>query len=95
MDLVEDCQKVVTQARSGGRDEVSCIILGRGADEAKVLHWLKVAASVRGFDGFAVGRTIWYHALAAYLAGQLSRDDAVQSIARRYTEMYDTYVAAT
>jgi myo-inositol catabolism protein IolC len=74
---------------------VSCIILGRGADEAKVLHWLKVAASVRGFDGFAVGRTIWYHALARYLAGQLSRDDAVQSIARRYTEMYDTYVAAT
>ena len=95
MDLAEDCQKVVTQARSGGRDEVSCIILGRGADEAKVLHWLKVAASVRGFDGFAVGRTIWYHALARYLAGQLSRDDAVQSIARRYTEMYDTYVAAT
>ncbi|MGO9853724.1 MAG: 2-deoxy-5-keto-D-gluconate 6-phosphate aldolase domain-containing protein [Acidimicrobiales bacterium] len=71
------------------------IILGRGADEAKVLRWLRVAASVRGFDGFAVGRTIWSDALAGFLAGQVSRDDAVQIIARRYNEMYDTYVAAT
>jgi 5-dehydro-2-deoxygluconokinase len=74
---------------------VACIILGRGADEAKVLHWLRVAASVRGFDGFAVGRTIWYDALAGFLAGQVSRDDAVEKIAGRYKEMYDAYVAAT
>jgi 5-dehydro-2-deoxygluconokinase len=74
---------------------VTCIILGRGADEAKVLHWLQVAASVRGFDGFAVGRTIWHDALAGFLAGQLSRDDAVQHIAARYSDMYDAYVAAT
>jgi myo-inositol catabolism protein IolC len=95
LDLAEDCQKVVTQARGGGRDGVACIILGRGADEAKVFHWLRVAASVRGFNGFAVGRTIWYDALEEFLAGQISRDDAVQNIARRYKEMYDTYVAAT
>ena len=94
LDLAEDCQKVVTQARSGGRDGVACITLGRGADEAKVLHWLRVAASVRGFEGFAVGRTIWFDALAGFLAGKSSRDDAVQNIARRYKEMYDTYVAA-
>jgi myo-inositol catabolism protein IolC len=94
LDLAEDCQKVVSQARSGGRDGVACIILGRGADEAKVLRWLRVAASVRGFDGFAVGRTIWYDALAGFLAGQVSRDDAIQKIAGRYTEMYDSYVTA-
>ncbi len=73
LDLAEDCQKVVTQARSGSRDGVACIMLGRGADEAKVLHWLRMAASVRGFDGFAVGRTIWYDAHAGFLAGQVSR----------------------
>jgi myo-inositol catabolism protein IolC len=94
LDLAEDCQKAVTQARSGGRDGVVCIILGRGADEAKVVHWLRVAASVRGFDGFAVGRTIWYDALERFLAGQVSREDAVQKISGRYKEMYDTYVAA-
>jgi myo-inositol catabolism protein IolC len=95
LDRADDCQKVVTQARSEGRDGVVCIILGRGADEAKVFHWLRVAASVRGFEGFAVGRTIWYDALASFLAGRSSRDDAVQSIAGRYQDMYDTYVGAT
>jgi 5-dehydro-2-deoxygluconokinase len=94
IDLAEDCRKVVTQARSGGRDGVACIILGRGADEAKVLHWLRVAASVPGFDGFAVGRTIWYDALARFLAGRGSREDAVQNIAGRYQEIYDAYVGA-
>ena len=94
LDLAEDCQKVVAQARSGNRDGVVCIILGRGADEARVLHWLQVAASVRGFDGFAVGRTIWNDALVGFLAGQGSRDDAIQKIANRYQEIYDAYIAA-
>ena len=95
LDRAEDCKRAVTQARNGGRDGVVCIILGRGADEAKVLHWLEVAASVKGVDGFAVGRTIWYDALQGFLAGQVSREDAVQQIAGRYKEMYDTYLAAT
>ena len=95
LDRAEDCKRAVTQARNGGRDGVVCIILGRGADEAKVLHWLEVAASVKGVDGFAVGRTIWYDALQGFLAGEVSREDAVQQIAGRYKEMYDTYLAAT
>ena len=95
LDRAEDCKRAVTQARHGGRDRVVCIILGRGADEAKVLHWLQVAAPVTGFDGLAVGRTVWYDALQGFLAGQVSREDAVHQIAGRYKEMYDTYLAAT
>jgi myo-inositol catabolism protein IolC len=94
LDQANDCRRVVAQARSGGRDGVMCVILGRGADEATVLEWLRVAASVTGFDGFAVGRTVWYEALQGFLAGHTPRDDAVQEIARRYKEMYHAYVAA-
>jgi 5-dehydro-2-deoxygluconokinase len=94
LDHAEDCRRTVSQARSGGRDGVMCIILGRGADETKVLQWLRVAASVEGFDGFAVGRTIWFEALQGYLAGKVNRDQAVQTIAGRYQEIYDAYVAA-
>ena len=50
-----DCESVADLARSGGRDSVVCVVLGRGADEPKVIEWLKVAAPVHGFDGFAVG----------------------------------------
>jgi myo-inositol catabolism protein IolC len=95
LDAAEDCQRTVAQARTGGRDGVVCIILGRGADEAQVMQWLRVAASVPGFDGFAVGRTIWFDALQGFLAGHVSRQEAVHTIAGRYKEMYDTYVSAT
>src|SRR5207302_1910507 len=39
-----DCEALVAQARAGGRDGVACVVLGRGADEAKVDHWLAQAA---------------------------------------------------
>jgi myo-inositol catabolism protein IolC len=95
LDQAEECQRVVAQARSGGRKGVVCIILGRGADEAKVVEWLRVASSVEGFDGFAVGRTIWNDPLRRFLAGESPRKDVVHEIATRYKEMYDAYVAAT
>jgi myo-inositol catabolism protein IolC len=95
LDQAEDCRRVVSQARSGGREQVVCIILGRGADEPKVLEWLRVAASVEGFDGFAVGRTIWNDPLRKFLAGDSDRDETVHEIAGRYKKMYDTYIGAS
>ena len=41
-------RSVADLARSGGRDSVVCVVLGRGADEPKVIEWLKVAAPVHG-----------------------------------------------
>jgi myo-inositol catabolism protein IolC len=85
------CDAVVAQARTGGRDGVKCIVLGRGADEAQVVEWLKIGAAVDGFDGFAVGRTIWQDALKSYLAGKSTREQAVDEISRRYLEMIAAY----
>ena len=42
-------------------------MLGRGGDEAKVVHWLQSGAGVPGYIGFAVGRTIWWDALKRWL----------------------------
>ena len=55
LDRREDCEKVVAAARRGGRDQVGCIVLGRGEDDQKVREWLATAAAVPGFIGFAVG----------------------------------------
>ncbi|HEY5272405.1 MAG TPA: DUF2090 domain-containing protein [Acidimicrobiales bacterium] len=95
LDQAEACRRVVTQARSGGREGVVCIILGRGADAPKVVEWLRVVSSVEGFDGFAVGRTIWNDPLRRFLAGDVGREEVVHEIATRYKEMYDAYVTAT
>ncbi len=60
IDRPEDCVKVVAAAQHGGRDHVGSIILGRGEDDTKVRQWLKTAAAVPGFIGFAVGRTSFW-----------------------------------
>ncbi|HWX87080.1 MAG TPA: DUF2090 domain-containing protein, partial [Solirubrobacteraceae bacterium] len=68
-----DCEMLAAQARSGGRDGVVCVVLGRGADDAKVDHWLEQAAPVDGFVGFAIGRSIWWDPLKAYVDGKIER----------------------
>ena len=35
LDRREDCEKIVAAARRGGRNQVGCIILGRGEDDRK------------------------------------------------------------
>jgi myo-inositol catabolism protein IolC len=86
LDRREDCEKIVAAARRGGRDKVSCIILGRGEDDKKVREWLTIAAGVAGFIGFAVGRTDFWQPLVNFRAGQITREAAVAEIARRYQE---------
>jgi myo-inositol catabolism protein IolC len=89
-----DCARIAATCRRQGRDDVSCLILGRGADESRVERWLRVAAPVEGFGGFAVGRTIWWDAIASYLARELDRVSAVATIAERYLHFVDVYRAA-
>ena len=72
LDRREDCERIVAAARRGGRDNVGCIILGRGEDDSKVREWLAVAASVPGFIGFAVGRTDFWQPLVGFRAGKLT-----------------------
>lgn len=86
LDRREDCERVVEIARRGGRREVACIVLGRGADQAKVEAWLATAAAVPGFIGFAVGRTTFWDAIAGFEANRLTREQAVATITQRYLQ---------
>jgi myo-inositol catabolism protein IolC len=91
LDSQAACEEVVAQARAEDRSGVTCIVLGRGADVAQVLEWVRIGASVDGFDGFAVGRTLWAEALKNFLAGHASRAQTVDEIARRYRDVIDAY----
>ena len=91
LDRREDCEKVVAAARRRGRDNVGCIILGRGENDQKVREWLTIAATVEGFIGFAVGRTSFWDPLINMRARQITREDAVAQIAGRYREFVDIF----
>jgi len=86
LDRRKDCEKIVAAARRGGRDNVGCIILGRGEDDQKVREWLATASGVPGFIGFAVGRTSFWNPLVDWLAKKITREEAVNQIVRRYQE---------
>ncbi len=94
LDRSEDCEKIVAAARRGGRDNVSCIILGRGEDDKKVHEWLKTAAAVDGFIGFAVGRTDFWDPLVNMRAGKFTREEAANEMARRYREFVKVFEGA-
>ena len=94
LDSRDDCAKVVTAVRRGGRDKVGCIVLGRGEDDKKVRQWLQVAAPVPGFIGFAVGRTTFWEPLVAYRDKKASREDAAKRIAASYREWVDLFEKA-
>jgi 5-dehydro-2-deoxygluconokinase len=89
-----DCEMLVAQARSGGRDHVTCVVLGRGADDAKVDHWLGEAAGVDGFIGFAIGRSIWWDPLKAYVDGKIERAAGARKIAENYLRFVAVYERA-
>ncbi len=94
IDRAEDFARVVAAVRRGGRDRVGCIVLGRGEDDAKVRQWLKTAAAVPGFIGFAVGRTSFWEPLTDWKNGRIARDAAVVEIARRYQEWVNIFESA-
>jgi len=87
----DDCERIVRAARHDGRSGVGCIVLGRGADEAKVCRWLTTAAGVDGFIGFAVGRTSFWDAVAGWHAHRLTRAQATSQIAARLREWVDIF----
>jgi myo-inositol catabolism protein IolC len=94
VDERSDCEMLSAQARSGGRDGVVCVVLGRGADDAKVDHWLAQAAPVEGFVGFAIGRSIWWNPLKEYVDGKIERSTGAAQIAENYLRFVKVYERA-
>jgi myo-inositol catabolism protein IolC len=92
VDAQEDADRIAQQTRTGeGRENVKCVLLGRGASTQKVEEWLQAAAPVDGFIGFAIGRSIWWDALKGFLGGDLERDAAAEQVADNYLRFIKVY----
>jgi myo-inositol catabolism protein IolC len=92
VDTREDAEMLAEQTRKGeGRENVKSVLLGRGASDEKVEHWLQQAAGVEGFVGFAIGRSIWWDALKGFLGDKLEREEAAEQIADKYLNFIRVY----
>ncbi len=91
IDKREDCESIAEQTRTGGRDGVACVVLGRAAPDDQVDHWLRMGTGVPGYIGFAIGRSIWWDPLKGYVDQTVGRDDATARIAANYRRFIDVY----
>jgi 5-dehydro-2-deoxygluconokinase len=73
-----------------------CVVLGRGQDADAVDRWLRAAAGVSAFAGFAIGRSIWWEPLRSYLEdpSPQSRRAAVDGIMGAYLRFTRVFTEA-
>ncbi len=95
IDSLAAAARVAAQARAEERwADVSCTVLGAGAPDERVRSWLGVAARTEGYEGFAIGRSIWRDSLRLYLDGDLDREAVSAEVARRYLDFARVYAEA-
>jgi myo-inositol catabolism protein IolC len=96
LDDREACREIAQLVRRDGRDRVSCVVLGRGASDAKVDEWLRAGSGIDGYVGFAIGRSIFGESVKAYAADPdgFDREAAAETIAANYRRFIDVYEGA-
>jgi myo-inositol catabolism protein IolC len=96
LDDRDECDQIAKLVRREGRDHVSCVVLGRGASDAKVDEWLRAGSGVEGYNGFAIGRSIFAESVKAYAADPdgFDRESAVAQIAHNYLHFIEVYEGA-
>ena len=87
----ETCRAIAELVRRDGRDQVSCIVLGRGASDDKVDEWLRAGSGLPGYVGFAIGRSIFGEAVKQLASGNGDRAEGVAQVAAKYRRFIDVY----
>jgi myo-inositol catabolism protein IolC len=95
LETADAARAVVSAARTGGREQVGVIVLGRDAPPQRLSRWLQVAAPVEGFVGFAIGRSIWEDAIGTHQRGSLAEAATVAAISGEYLRYADLYCTAS
>jgi myo-inositol catabolism protein IolC len=94
-DDVADARAMATAARAGGRDDVSCIVLGRGADLDRIEQWIAVGAATDGYVGFAVGRSLWNAPALSLWRGEIGADDVRVEVAANYARLCSSWTSSS
>ncbi|HLH64697.1 MAG TPA: DUF2090 domain-containing protein [Solirubrobacteraceae bacterium] len=78
-------------ARSGSDPAHGCLLLGRNAPAELLRRWLEVAAGTPGWDGFAIGRSIWLSPVRDQLTGASDRRSAIAAIGSEWVRLARTW----
>lgn len=83
-------KEVAAMARRDDREKVKIIILGRNETRENVKLWIEAGRNI--CNGFAVGRTIFWQPLSDFKDGKISREEAINKIAKDYEYYYNIFI---
>ncbi|MGA2911819.1 MAG: DUF2090 domain-containing protein [Candidatus Levyibacteriota bacterium] len=98
----EDYKEIIKGIKRGGRENVNLIILGRGAREEEAEKWLEVGAKeevfevgakVEGVIGFAVGRTVFWQAIAKFHQGEIGKAEVIETVSAHFQKFYKIFTS--
>lgn len=89
------CAHVAAAVHAGSDGAAGIVILGAGKDLAAVRGWFAATEPHANFCGFAIGRTIWWDAVAGYVRGEMTHDESAELIGTRFAEVVAAYNEAT
>ncbi len=92
MNKKEDYEKVVSEVKKDGGENIGIVILGRGEDKEKVKDWIVKAAKIKEITGFAIGRTIFWQALVNLKEKKLTKDETIDIISKNYQYFYQLFI---
>lgn len=91
----QDYKEIVKTVKESGRDNVSLVVLGRGANEEKVDEWIQIGATVDGVIGFAVGRTVFWDSLEKFYHGKIGKAEVIETIATNFLNFYNIFTSSS
>ncbi len=84
-------EEILAQAREGGRNDVSIVVLGRGESDEAVDKWLEAGKQVNGVVGFAIGRTIFMQPLIDLYSKKIDENEAISQICKNYLSFFHIF----
>ncbi|MBI4281094.1 DUF2090 domain-containing protein [Candidatus Uhrbacteria bacterium] len=81
---LEGLQSANAWKKASQQTKASLLMLGRGASKTQVSSWVKTAAKSGVVNGFAIGRTIFFDPLKAYLNKKITVPTASRQIANNF-----------
>lgn len=91
METEKEFQNIISQVQGGSRRNVKVVILGRGEKQETVEKWIKVGAKVKGYIGFAIGRTIFWKPLLEYKNGKIDKEETIELICSNFLHFYHIF----
>ena len=90
-----DAAAALADLVGSARPDASILVLGGGSEITGLRRLFSCRAGSERFNGFAVGRSIWWNPISALCRGDVTESEACRAIGERFLAVIDAFESAT